>query len=66
MMVAIGVNDDGYREAIGAAEGFIESAECWREFPSWLKSRGLREVVCRHGRGGASLDVSSDSIPAYP
>ncbi len=42
VMVAIGVNDDGYREVIGAAEGFTESAECWREFLSWLKSRGLR------------------------
>lgn len=31
MMVAIGVNDDGYREVIGAAEGFTESSECWRE-----------------------------------
>ena len=42
VMVAIGVNDDGYREVIGAAEGFAESAECWREFLSWLKSRGPR------------------------
>ena len=41
VMVAIGVNDDGYREVIGAAEGFTESAECWREFLSWLRSRGL-------------------------
>ena len=44
VMVAIGVNDDGYREVIGAAEGFTESSECWREFPSWLRSRGLRGV----------------------
>lgn len=44
VMVAIGVNDDGYREVIGAAEGFTESAECWREFLSWLKGRGLRGV----------------------
>ena len=44
VMVAIGVNDDGYREVIGAAEGFTESTECWREFLSWLKSRGLRGV----------------------
>ena len=40
-MVAVGVNDNGYREVIGAGEGFTESSECWREFPSWLKSRGL-------------------------
>lgn len=43
-MVAIGVNDDGYREVIGAAEGFTESAERWREFLSGLKSRRLRGV----------------------
>lgn len=43
-MVAIGVNDDGYREVIGAAEGFTESSECWRDFLSWLRSRGLRGV----------------------
>ena len=42
--VAIGVNDDGYREVIGAAEGFTESSECWRDFLSWLRSRGLRGV----------------------
>ena len=36
-MVAIGVNDDEYREAIGTAEGR-------RGFLSWLKSRGMREV----------------------
>lgn len=29
VMVAIGADDDGYREVIGAAEGFAESAECW-------------------------------------
>ena len=43
-MVAIGVNEDGYREVIGCAEGFTESSECWRDFLSWLKSRGLRGV----------------------
>ena len=43
-MVAIGVNEDGYREVIGCAEGFTESKECWRDFLSWLKSRGLRGV----------------------
>ena len=43
-MAAIGVNEDVYREAIGCAEGFTESKECWRGFLSWLKSRGLRGV----------------------
>ena len=44
VMVAIGVNEDGYREVVGCAEGFTESKECWRDFLSWLKSRGLRGV----------------------
>ena len=33
-MAAIGVNEDGYREVIGCAEGFTESSECWRDFLS--------------------------------
>ena len=44
VMIAIGVNDDGYREVIGAAEGFTESSECWRDFLSRLRSRGLHGV----------------------
>ena len=55
VMVAIGVNDDGYREAMGAAEGFAESAECWREFLSWLKSRGLRGVRMLTGDKAAGM-----------
>ena len=43
-MVAIGVNEDEYREVVSRAEGFTESKECWRGFLSWLKSRGLRGV----------------------
>ncbi len=31
-------------ELVGAAEGFTESSECWRDFPSWLRSRGLHGV----------------------
>ena len=44
VMVAIGVDDDGYREVIGAAEGFTESSGRRRDFLSWLRSRGLRGV----------------------
>ena len=44
VMVAIGVNDEGYREVIGCAEGYTESKECWAEFLSWLKKRGLKGV----------------------
>ena len=55
VMVAIGADDDGYREVIGAAEGFTESAECWREFLSWLKSRGLRGVRMFTGDKAAGM-----------
>ena len=55
VMVAIGVNDDGYREVIGAAEGFTESAECWREFLSWLKGRGLSGVRLFTGDKAAAM-----------
>lgn len=55
VMVAIGVNDDGYREVIGAAEGFTESTECWREFLSWLKDRGLRGVRLFTGDKAAAM-----------
>ena len=55
VMVAIGVNDDGHREVIGAAEGFTESAECWREFLSWLRSRGLRGVRMFTGDKAAGM-----------
>ena len=55
VMIAIGVNDDGYREVIGAAEGFTESAECWREFLSWLRSRGLRGVRMFTGDKAAGM-----------
>ena len=44
ILVAIGVNEDGYREVIGAAEGMKEDKESWRSFLVWLKSRGLDGV----------------------
>ena len=55
VMVAVGVNDDGCREVIGAAGGFTESAECWREFLSWLRSRGLRGVRMLTGDEAAGM-----------
>ena len=55
VMAAIGVNEDGYREVIGCAEGFAESSECWRDFLSWLKSRGLRGVRMFTGDKAAGM-----------
>ena len=55
VMVATGVNDDGHREVIGAAEGFTESSECWRDFLSWLKGRGLSGVRMFTGDKAAAM-----------
>lgn len=44
ILVAIGVNQDGCREIIGAAEGMKEDKESWRSFFVWLKERGLTGV----------------------
>ena len=43
-MVAIAVNEDGYREVLGAAEGMKEDKTSWVNFFQWLKSRGLDGV----------------------
>ena len=44
VLVAIGVNNDGYREIIGAAEGMKEDRESWKNFFVFLKERGLKGV----------------------
>lgn len=44
VMLAVGVNTDGYREVLGLMLGDTESEESWTEIFNWLKSRGLRGV----------------------
>jgi transposase-like protein len=44
ILVAIGVNNDGTREILGAAEGMKEDRESWKSFFLWLKGRGLSGV----------------------
>lgn len=44
MLVAIAVNEDGYREILGAAEGMKEDKVSWINFFQWLRSRGLSGV----------------------
>nr|ACN23814.1 transposase [Clostridium sp. enrichment culture clone 7-14] len=44
ILVAIAVNEEGYREVLGAAEGMKEGKASWVEFFKWLKSRGLEGV----------------------
>jgi transposase-like protein len=44
VLVAIGVNADGFREILGVMEGAKEDTESWRAFVRHLKERGLRGV----------------------
>lgn len=44
VLVAIAVNEDGYREVLGAAEGMKEDKVSWVNFFKWLRSRGLNGV----------------------
>ena len=44
VLVAVGVNDEGYREILGIAEGSRKDKESWTNFLRYLKDRGLSEV----------------------
>jgi putative transposase len=44
VLVAIGVNAEGFREVLAVAEGAKEDAESWRAFLRHLKERGLAGV----------------------
>jgi putative transposase len=44
VLVAIAVNEEGFREIIGVSEGAKEDKESWRSFLRYLKSRGLNSV----------------------
>ena len=44
VLVVIAVNEDGYREVLGAAEGMKEDKASWVNFFQWLKGRGLDGV----------------------
>lgn len=44
VLVAIGVDQDGYRQVLGVVEGAKEDTESWRQFLRHLKERGLAGV----------------------
>ena len=44
VLVAITVNEDGFREVLGAAEGMKEDKASWVSFFQWLRGRGLDGV----------------------
>ena len=44
LLIAIGINEEGYREIIGFQVANTESESSWGEFFSSLKERGLKDV----------------------
>ena len=44
ILIAMAVNEEGYREVIGAAEGMKEDKVSWQAFLKSLKERGLSGV----------------------
>jgi putative transposase len=53
VLVAIGVNEEGFRDILGVCEGTKEDGESWRTFLRHLKERGL---------SGVELVVSDKSL----
>lgn len=53
ILIAIGVNEEGFREVLGVCEGAKEDAASWRNFLRHLKERGLK---------GARLVVSDKCL----
>ena len=53
-LIAIAVNEEGYREILGMKIGDSESEATWSEFFTWLKGRGLRggEMITSDDHGG--------------
>lgn len=53
-LIAIGINEAGYREVLGLMLGDSESEESWTEFFKWLKSRDLRgvDIIVSDSHGG--------------
>jgi len=43
-LIAIGVNEDGYREILGLQMSQSENETSWKDFFRWLKRRGLHGV----------------------
>ncbi len=65
ILVAFAVNEDGYREVLGAAEGMKEDKASWERFLQWLKGRGLDGVKLIVGdKRPGMLEVVNEVFPA--
>ena len=64
ILVAIGVNKEGYREVLGVAEGAKEDKESWMNFLRYLKGRGLKGVqLITSDKSLGLIEVLGDFYP---
>ena len=64
VLVAIGVNTEGYREILGVAEGSREDKESWKAFFRYLKGRGLEHIrLIVSDKSLGLLDIIGDFFP---
>ena len=64
VLVAIAVNEDGFREVLGAAEGMKEDKASWVSFFQWLRSEAHRWRQVHGDAGGRGRGVPGRQIPA--
>ena len=64
VLVAVGVDSDGYREILGVAEGSREDKESWQNFLRYLKDRGLHGVkLVVSDKATGLVEVLGDFFP---
>ena len=64
VLVAIGVDEEGYREILGVSEGLKEDKESWRNFLRHLKERGLSGVeLVTSDKSVGLVEVLGDFFP---
>ena len=64
VLVAIGVDEEGYREILGVCEGLKEDKESWRSFLRHLKERGLTGVeLVTSDKSVGLIEVLGDFFP---
>ena len=65
ILVAIAVNEDGYHEVLGAAEGMKEDKASWVSFFQWLRGRGLDGVKLVVGDKCLGMLEAGAAAPAW-
>lgn len=69
ILVAIGVNEEGYREVLGVMEGAKEDQASWEAFLRHLKSRGLegvQQIVSDKCLGLVDISANVQGYPRSP